>query len=100
MINDISYFKVFVDNNFYYALRETDDYKIYSYFADNQEELLIYDFDWVEGKELKFQYYEEPETYQTYATISQIDSVKLLDNTYYKCLKSDDEIFAFMELEI
>lgn len=94
LINDISYFKVFVDNNFYCALRETDDYKIYNYFLDNQEELLIYDFDWVEGKELKFQYYEEPETYQTYATISQIDSVKLLDNTYYKCLKSDDEIFC------
>lgn len=94
LINDINYFNVFYNDNFFCALRESEKNKIYSYFSDLQKELLIYDFDWIEGKELKYQHYEEEGAYRTYATINQIDSVKLLDNNYYKCLKSGNDIFC------
>ncbi|HOF15277.1 MAG TPA: T9SS type A sorting domain-containing protein [Bacteroidales bacterium] len=89
-----TYFKIYKDNTFYCALRETEDHKIYCYFSDIQAELLTYDFDWEEGKELKYQPYEENGTYETYTTINQIDSIKLLDDIYYRCLKSNDTIFC------
>jgi virulence-associated protein VapD len=94
VINAKTYFKVYKNNIFYCALRETEDNKIYCYFSDIQRELLTYDFNWEQGKELKYHPYEENGISNTYATINKIDSVKLLDNKYYKCLKSGDDIFC------
>jgi len=84
LIEGKSYSKLFKDDEFCVALRETEDHEIYVYFPGLDRELLIYDFDWYPGKTLYFQpeYMEEP-IVQTVLGES-IDSVQLLDGKYYQ----------------
>ena len=86
LIEGKSYSKLLLNNNFFSALRETEDNKIYGYFPflDPKRELLIYDFDWYPGKTLYFQpeYMDEPVVQVVLGDI--IDSIQLLDGKYYQ----------------
>ena len=109
LIGGKSYSKLLRDNNFYSALRETENHKIYVYFPNLDRELLVYDFDWQPNKTL----YEEtiylnedcvnnedcmanpdcfnsPGCHLHVQTIleNDIDSIQLLDGKYYKCVKN------------
>ena len=87
LIGDKSYSKIFRNDNFYSALRETDDNKIYAYFPEPflypARELLIYDFDWYPGKKLYFQAAFADSVALTVLG-SSIDSIQLLDGKYYQ----------------
>ena len=90
LINDVYYYKILCDGNYYAALRESHDNKIYAYFSSydgpfmQPGEYLIYDFDWTPNKTLYCQLlYDNSITEQ--ATLgSTIDSILLLDGNYYK----------------
>jgi hypothetical protein len=87
LIGNKSYSKLIRNNNFYSALRETEDNKIYAYFSDLERELLIYDFDWIPNKTLYCQ--TSYEDYVIQAVLgNNIDSIQLLDGKYYKCVKN------------
>ncbi|MPM42328.1 hypothetical protein SDC9_88993 [bioreactor metagenome] len=96
MFHGKTYMKIFRDGIFYAGLRETKEHKIYVYFPDDPiaDELLTYDFDWYKGKALKYQMrfadYQDTIGWP-YCVIAKIDSIKLLDNKYYKCLKDTNE---------
>lgn len=87
LIENISYSKLLRNNNFYSALRETEDNKIYAYFSDLERELLIYDFDWSPNKTLYCQTSYEDDVIQAILG-NDIDSIQLLDGKYYKCVKN------------
>jgi hypothetical protein len=87
LIGGKSYSKLLRNNNFYSALRETEDNKIYAYFSDLERELLIYDFDWRPNKTLYCQTSYEDNVVQAILGNS-IDSIQLLDGKYYKCVKN------------
>ena len=61
LIGEKKYMKLFVNDNFSAALRETEDTEIYAYFPHIEKDLLAYDFNWEEGKELKYQHTENME---------------------------------------
>jgi len=87
LIGEKSYSKILRDNNFYSASRETEDNKIYAYFSDLNREFLIYDFDWHPNKTLYCQTSYEDSVVQAVLG-SSIDSIKLLNGKYYKCVKN------------
>ena len=87
LIEGKSYSKLLRNNNFYSALRETEDNKIYAYFSVLDRELLIYDFDWQPNKTLYCQTSYEDNVVQAVLGNS-IDSIQLLDGKYYKCVKN------------
>ena len=99
VIDDKIYSKVFRNNNFYSALRETEDNKIYAYFSHLypflDKELLIYDFDWYPNKTLD---YEAVYSGPTIPIIlgNDIDSIQLLDGKYYQCLKGYQETITMI----
>lgn len=95
LINDVYYYKLLCDGNYYAALRESHDNKIYAYFSSDMGsyvqigEYLIYDFDWTPNKTLYCQSF----TYDYNSSIIEqavlgntIDSILLLDGNYYKCV--------------
>ena len=90
LIGGKSYSKLLRNNNFYSALRETEDNKIYAYFSDLEKELLIYDFDWYPNKTLYCQTSYDDNVVQAVLGNS-IDSIQLLDGKYYKCVKNNAE---------
>ena len=91
LIDDKNYSKVLRNNEYYSALRETEDNKIYAYLYEpffpplffQGRELLIYDFDWYPGKEL---YCQTAYADSLLLTIfgNSIDSIQLLNEKYYK----------------
>ena len=90
LIEDKNYSKLYANNNYFCALRETENNKIYIYFSDlyiyPTIELRMYDFDWYPGKTL---YWPECVEYAGDSIImtileSNIDSIQLLDGKYYK----------------
>jgi hypothetical protein len=87
LIGGKSYSKLLRNNNFYSALRETEDNKIYAYFSDLERELLIYDFDWHLNKTLYCQTSYEDNVIQAVLG-NNIDSIQLLNGKYYKCVKN------------
>jgi hypothetical protein len=102
-INNIKYSKIYRDNIYFCALRETEDNRIFCNFYptfDYNEELLTYDFDWTEGKDLKYQPFSEDGAYINFATSITVDSVKLLDNKYHKCLKNGDRIYCIQGIGV
>lgn len=99
LFNGKNYWKVNLNNFFYCAVRVSGDNNVFAYYPDRNEELLVYDFNWVIGKELKFQASEENGEYFTYySEIKEIDSLQLLDNKYYKYIKSDNNIYCIQGL--
>ena len=93
LIEGKSYSKILRNNDFYSALRETEDNKIYAYFSAPfvylDRELLIYDFDWHPNKTLYHQTSYEDNMIQAVLENS-IDSIQLLDGKYYKCVNNDN----------
>jgi len=90
VIDNKSYSKLLRNNNFYAAIRETEDHKIYVYFPDWWDcgELLIYDFDWHPNDTLYQEttyncYFPEDSVIQVILG-NEIDSIQLLDGKYYK----------------
>ena len=93
LIGDKIYSKIFKNNNYFAALRETEDNKVYTYFSlpflYPEGELLIYDFDWYPYKTL---YHElvrpcifEDSNGCVQAILGDIiDSIQLLDGNYYQ----------------
>ena len=90
LIGEVNYSKLLCNDQYFAALRETEDHKIYAYTSHPYVEavMLIYDFDWYPGKEL---YYDDEHGY-TLGTNphllivlgSSIDSMQLLDGRYYQ----------------
>ena len=85
IIEDKTYTKLFLNDNYYSALRETEDNKVYVRFPDYLDiEQLIYDFDWHPNDTL---YHEAHtcENRQIHAILeNEIDSIQLLDGKYYQ----------------
>ena len=90
LINDVYYYKILCDGNYYAALRESHDNKIYAYFSSDMGsyvqigEYLIYDFDWTPNKTLYCQSLYENSMIEQATLGSTIDSILLLDGNYYK----------------
>lgn len=98
LINDVYYYKILCDGNYYAALRESHDNKIYAYFSsdiiydDNggdiqDSEYLIYDFDWTPNKTLYCQSFWHDyncSIIEQAVLGNTIDSILLLDGNYYK----------------
>ena len=85
LIDDQRYSKIFRNDNFYSALRETEDNKIYARFPDFDRELLIYDFDWHPNDTLYHNSLRCQDKNSIHAILgSEIDSIQLLDGKYYK----------------
>lgn len=90
LINDVYYYKILCDGNYYVALRESHDNKIYAYFSSyngpfmQPGEYLIYDFDWSPNKTLYCQLLYDNSMFEQATLGSTIDSILLLDGNYYK----------------
>lgn len=93
LINDVYYYKLLCDGNYYAALRESHDNKIYAYFSSyngpfmQPGEYLIYDFDWTPNKTLycqSFRYDYNCSIIEQAVLGNTIDSILLLDGNYYK----------------
>lgn len=90
LINDVYYYKILCDGNYYAALRESYDNKIYAYFSSynfpfmQPGEYLIYDFDWTPNKTLYCQLLYDNSMFEQATLGSTIDSILLLDGNYYK----------------
>lgn len=90
LINDVYYCKILCDGNYYVALRESHDNKIYAYFSSyngpfmQPGEYLIYDFDWTPNKTLYCQLLYDNSMFEQATLGSTIDSILLLDGNYYK----------------
>ncbi|MBR6068328.1 MAG: T9SS type A sorting domain-containing protein [Bacteroidales bacterium] len=90
LINDVYYYKLLCDGNYYAALRESYDNKIYAYFSSyngpfmQPGEYLIYDFDWTPNKTLYCQLLYDNSMFEQATLGSTIDSILLLDGNYYK----------------
>lgn len=90
LINDVYYYKLLCDGNYYAALRESYDNKIYAYFSSyngpfmQPGEYLIYDFDWTPNKTLYCQLLYDNNMFEQATLGSTIDSILLLDGNYYK----------------
>ena len=90
LINDVYYYKLLCDGNYYAALRESHDNKIYAYFSSyngpfmQPGEYLIYDFDWTPNKTLYCQLLYDNSMFEQATLGSTIDSILLLDGNYYK----------------
>ena len=90
LINDVYYYKLLCDGNYYAALRESYDNKIYAYFSSDMGsyvqigEYLIYDFDWTPNKTLYCQSLYDNSMFEQATLGSTIDSILLLDGNYYK----------------
>lgn len=87
-INDLKYYKVLKNENFYCALRESDS-EVYAYFSDFDSELLIYNFNWSPNDTLYHQVSYDPDSMYIQTVLGNtIDSVQLIDGNYYKCVKN------------
>jgi len=94
LINSKNYSKIFRNDKFYVALRETEDNQIYVHFPNSRFiEVLVYDFDWYPNKELYFQRTynmgptpdpSTPNYYRCAILGNEIDSVLLLNGKYYQ----------------
>lgn len=94
LLNGENYSKLFRNDTLFAGLRETEDNKIYAVFPGlydlfTDKELLIYDFDWYPGKELYYNNTWEEELILLTVLEKSIDSIQLLDEKYYQCLKDD-----------
>ena len=90
LIGDQNYSKLYADNNYYCALRETEDNRVYTYFSEDfvypAGEYLTYDFDWYPGKTLYIQIPND-DSIDSIAYVvlgNSIDSIQLLDGKYYQ----------------
>ena len=81
LINNVEYKKIYSYGNVKGAVRETKDSLVYFYDVRYNREVLLYDFAWVVGKQIKSANFEEwdgeseviPE--YVYATIEKIDTL-------------------------
>ncbi len=93
VLNEQTYRKLFQNSIFLMGLRNSDDNKVYVCLGKDEQEYLLYDFDWSVGKVLQGQMYGE-DGYFTTATIEEINSIQLLDGNTYDCIKDhEDEVF-------
>ncbi len=83
-INQQKYLKLYRDDRYFCAVRESVDQKIYIYFDDDDKEYIIYDFDWKVGKELPI--YGNGGKVMYYKKLDKIDRVKLSDGKYYEMI--------------
>ena len=88
VINELQYTKIYLNNELYAALRETEDNKVYAYFYAIKAERLVYDFGWEEGKAVCWEAYDYDERGEEDRCfeIKQISTVRLLDGNYYNSL--------------
>jgi len=92
LIGDKNYSKVYANNYYSYALRETEDHRIYASFWDislypaTEVELFVYDFDWYPGKTLYWPECVDDMSDSLVMTVlgNSIDSIQLLDGKYYQ----------------
>jgi len=88
LIEGKNYSKIYRNNKFYSALRETENNRIYIYWSNEYpaDEYLTYDFEWYPNKTLYFQYpYMGIIKTAVQAVLgSSIDSIQLLDGKYYQ----------------
>lgn len=91
LINDVYYYKLLCDGNYYTALRESHDNKVYAYFSNEEVgsflltgEYLVYDFGWTPNKILYCQLFSDNSMFEQATLGSEIDSVLLIDGKYYK----------------
>ena len=89
LIEGKNYSKIYKNNKFYNALRETEDNKIYLYRHNEfpTGEYLTYDFDWYPNKPLYIQYPNSGGGIDSGAVVvlgSSIDSIQLLDGKFYQ----------------
>ena len=94
------YSKIYVNNKYYSAFRETEDNRIYIYWKDEYPsgEYLTYDFDWYPGKKL-YKHYPNPSTGEIDSAVlvtlgNNIDSIQLLDGKYYQYVKIGNSQFG------
>ena len=88
-INSIDYRKLYKNGKLSGAIRETADSVVYYYDIKYKKELLLYDFAWKIGKEIKSVWLDEwdgisediPE--YVYATVTKIDTLTLEDGKKY-----------------
>jgi hypothetical protein len=92
------YLKVYINDAFRFLMRESGEGIVYVYQPSYEKDLVVYDFNWSEGKTLEHQFWEEPDEFYPYISINTIDSIKLLDDKYYKCLKIDDKVYCIQGL--
>ncbi len=77
IINNVKYRKLYLGNYFYGGVRETKDSLVYYYDAmAYEQEFLLYDFAWKEGKQIKSGGFNDISEY-VYATIDKIDTLVL-----------------------
>ena len=90
VIEGETYSKMIRDNDFYVgAIRETEDHKIYAYYPGENQEILLYDFDWTPGKTIYIPLLNYPGDSIVQAVIGNtIDSILLLDGKYYQYVES------------
>jgi len=100
IINGKNYSKIYANNKYYSAFRETEDNRIYIYWKDEYPsgEYLTYDFDWYPGKKL-YKHYPNPSTGEIDSVVlvtlgNNIDSIQLLDGKYYQYVKIGNSQFG------
>ncbi|MCR4800712.1 MAG: T9SS type A sorting domain-containing protein [Bacteroidales bacterium] len=77
IINNVEYRKLYLENYFYGGVRETKDSLVYYYDAvAYEQEILLYDFAWQVGKQIKSGGFSNISEY-VYATIDRIDTLVL-----------------------
>ena len=77
IINNVEYRKLYLENYFYGGVRETKDSLVYYYDAvAYEQEILLYDFAWQVGKQIKSGRFSNISEY-VYATIDRIDTLVL-----------------------
>jgi hypothetical protein len=87
-IDGNTYFNLYEDGDLNYYIREEENEKVYIYCPKRKKEFLVYDFDFVEGKEI---YYESFRTHNNFHSlkINEVNFEKLLDG------KSHQYAYAF-----
>ena len=98
-INGKNYSKIYANNKYCSAFRETDDNRIYVYWSNGFQpgEYLTYDFDWYPGKKLYFHYPDEMGGIDSAVLVTlgnSIDSIQLLDGKYYQFVKIGNSQFG------
>ena len=105
IINNVEYRKLYLGNYFYGGVRETKDSLVYYYDAmAYEQEILLYDFAWKVGKEIKSGGFNDIPEY-VYATIDKIDTLVLengskcayiITSRGTKCIQGIGDINGFL----
>jgi hypothetical protein len=93
------YFNLYCNGSLSYYIRETEDQKVYIYYPKREKEFLVYDFDFVEGKEI---HYESFRTYNNNHSlkINKVGFENLLDAKNYEYACASSNFFTSTTLKI